>query len=175
MTLMEIGRGDYEIARLTGVPRATVGAWRHGRGITLHLRVATARPAWRPKNPQAYCYLLGVYLGDGCIHVLSRRSACLVVTLDSSHPGIVEAVMDATRAVLPDVPVITYSRMGGSVTAVQVNHPALPFAFPQHGPGHKHTRQIVLTEWQRELTHAHPKQLLRGLIHSDGCRTINRF
>jgi hypothetical protein len=28
---------------------------------------------------------------------------------------------------------------------------------------------------QRELTHAHPKELLRGLIHSDGCRTINRF
>ena len=26
-----------------------------------------------------------------------------------------------------------------------------------------------------ELTHAHPGSLIRGLIHSDGCRVINRF
>jgi hypothetical protein len=48
-------------------------------------------------------------------------------------------------------------------------------AFPQHGPGRKHERQIVLEPWQRTITHAHPEMLLRGLIHSDGCRCINRF
>lgn len=25
------------------------------------------------------------------------------------------------------------------------------------------------------MTRAHPKELIRGLIHSDGCRTVNRF
>jgi hypothetical protein len=48
-------------------------------------------------------------------------------------------------------------------------------AFPQHGPGRKHDRKIELTDWQLELTRAHPGALVRGLIHSDGCRTINRF
>lgn len=28
---------------------------------------------------------------------------------------------------------------------------------------------------QRELTASNPQQFLRGLIHSDGCRTVNRF
>jgi hypothetical protein len=175
MTLMELGRGDREIAVLTGVPRSTVDAWRHGRGISRHQRVASARPGWRPKRPRAYSYLLGAYLGDGCISVFSPRSASLVITLDSSYPAIVAEIESAARAVFPGVSVHGFLRMGGSVTAVQANHPALPFAFPQHGPGKKHTREIVLTGWQRELTHAYPRELLRGLIHSDGCRTINRF
>ena len=48
-------------------------------------------------------------------------------------------------------------------------------AFPQHGPGRKHKRPIVLEAWQQAIVEAHPWQFLRGLLHSDGCRTINRF
>ena len=54
-------------------------------------------------------------------------------------------------------------------------HPNWLVAFPQHGPGKKHQRPIELADWQRKITHAHPRELLRGLIHSDGCRTVNRF
>jgi hypothetical protein len=49
-----------------------------------------------------------------------------------------------------------------------------PCLFPQHGPGVKHRRTIRLEEWQLGITGRYPKQLLRGLIHSDGCRVINR-
>ena len=45
--------------------------------------------------------------------------------------------------------------------------------FPQHGPGKKHERPIVLVAWQRELVEHNAQLLLRGLIHSDGCRFIN--
>ena len=45
--------------------------------------------------------------------------------------------------------------------------------FPQHGPGPKHARRIELTDWQHALVLRHPKLLLRGLIHSDGCRFTN--
>jgi hypothetical protein len=31
----------------------------------------------------------------------------------------------------------------------------------------------VLEEWQEHLVDAHPEALLRGLIHSDGCRFVN--
>jgi len=49
-----------------------------------------------------------------------------------------------------------------------------PCLFPQHGPGRKHARVIRLASWQTELARAHPDRLLRGLIHSDGCRVDNR-
>lgn len=51
---------------------------------------------------------------------------------------------------------------------------ALACLFPQHGPGRKHDRRIELESWQRVLVHQYPRQLLRGLIHSDGCRCTNR-
>ena len=45
-----------------------------------------------------------------------------------------------------------------------------PCLFPQHGPGRKHERPIVLEDWQRMIVESHPAAFLRGLFHSDGCR-----
>ena len=45
--------------------------------------------------------------------------------------------------------------------------------FPQHGPGRKHERPIILEDWQRRIVEAHPGPFLRGLFHSDGCCVIN--
>jgi hypothetical protein len=49
-----------------------------------------------------------------------------------------------------------------------------PVLFPQHGPGRKHQRTIELAPWQAEIVERFPRELLRGLIHSDGCRVLNR-
>jgi len=35
-------------------------------------------------------------------------------------------------------------------------------------------RTIRLAEWQERVVAANPQFLLRGLIHSDGCRVMNR-
>ena len=48
--------------------------------------------------PAAYSYLLGVYLGDGCLGP-AGRSIALRVTMDAAYPGIVEEVADAILAV----------------------------------------------------------------------------
>ena len=48
-------------------------------------------------------------------------------------------------------------------------------AFPQHGPGRKHERTIALEDWQQAIVDRHPHEFVRGLIHSDGCRTTNCF
>ena len=53
--------------------------------------------------------------------------------------------------------------------------PLWPAAFPQHGPGKKHLRPIELEPWQEEILDADPRPFVRGLIHSDGPRCINRF
>jgi hypothetical protein len=46
--------------------------------------------------------------------------------------------------------------------------------FPQHGPGPKHLRKIQLEPWQEAIVEREPEQFIRGLLHSDGCRVMNR-
>jgi hypothetical protein len=130
---------------------------------------------WRPSNGPSYCYALGLYLGDGHITVRSARSASLIISLDRRYPAIVHSASQALAQVFPDVKVSQYHRAPSELMLVRLSHPTVPLAFPQHGPGKKHTRPIELAPWQPELTARHPEALLRGLIHSDGCRTVNRF
>ena len=47
-----------------------------------------------------------------------------------------------------------------------------PCLLPQHGPGKKHTRPIVLEPWQQALVKEETEEFIRGLIHSDGCRVV---
>ena len=89
------------------------------------------------------------------------------------YPRIIEEVKGAMEAYSAHVCVNRSSRSGAVVVAA--SSPAWPVAFPQHGPGRKHERPIVLEPWQLEITHSHPQALIRGLIHSDGCRSVNRF
>jgi hypothetical protein len=63
---------------------------------------------------------------------------------------------------------------GGRGAEVYSYSKAWPCLFPQHGPGRKHERRIVLEPWQDEIVTATPQQFVRGLIHSDGCRVLNR-
>jgi hypothetical protein len=51
---------------------------------------------------------------------------------------------------------------------------AWPCLFPQHGPGKKHQRPIVLEPWQRDLVEHDPRGFIRGLIHTDGWRGVNK-
>jgi transcriptional regulator with XRE-family HTH domain len=169
------GLGDSEIARRTGIPRATISGWRHGRGTVFHEKLIQASDAWSPPDARAYCYLLGVYLGDGCLTVLQTGASSLIVSLDSRYPDVIAEVGGAIVATLPTLKVRHLSVRGSQVRVSKASHPVLPFAFPQHGPGPKHLRRIALKSWQRKLTAVHPTSLLRGLIHSDGCRVINRF
>ena len=169
------GLGDSQIARLTGIPRSTISAWRHGRGSRFHERLASAASSWRPSDGAAYCYLLGAYLGDGCLNVTPGGAASLIVSLDGGYPAVVVEVERAVAQTFPGVGTWRSAVQGSRVAIVHASHPALPFAFPQHGAGRKHLRRIELVAWQRSLTREYPRPLLRGMIHSDGCRTINRF
>ena len=58
--------------------------------------------------------------------------------------------------------------------ALQSHSKHWPCLFPQHGPGHKHERPIVLAPWQHELVTVQPREFVRGLLESDGCRFVNR-
>jgi len=118
----------------------------------------------------AYSALLGFYLGDGCISAAARyfflRMAC-----DATYPGIIADIGSLIRAVRPQGHVFHVRAPG--VIVVQSNWKHWPCLFPQHGPGRKHERPIVLDDWQREIVAAYPAEFLRGLFHSDGCRARN--
>ena len=174
--LQDQGLSSYEISRRTDIPRATVQNWR-----ALRQRQRPWQPPdphWRPRNGERYCYLLGVYLGDGHI-VRAGRSAFIRVTLDAQYPGIIKEVSKALDRVF--APALTRSwqqRHGEDFDQcwnLQLSSPTLPIAFPQHGSGRKHLRPIQLEGWQSQLCRTYPRALLRGLIHSDGARCINRF
>jgi hypothetical protein len=172
LELIGAGVADREIARRTGVPRATVGYWR--RNPHRPRRFRGGDPDWRPADSAVYCYLLGLYLGDGHI-VRKGRSSRICITLDARHERLASEAGQALTTVFPDRPIARYASATIRKVELLVSDPSLPYAFPQCGPGKKHEREIRLVDWQLDLTHANPRALIRGLIHSDGCRSMNRF
>jgi hypothetical protein len=129
---------------------------------------------WRPPDRYSYSYLLGLYLGDGCVTGCGRCFQ-LVIVLDDAYPGLIDDCWAAMQLALPTSNVARYHVKNDRSTRVVAASKRWPEVFPQHGPGYKHLRPIVLEPWQREIVDAFPREFLRGLIHSDGCRTINRF
>jgi len=65
-------------------------------------------------------------------------------------------------------------RHDGAMTILSFYSSHLPCLFPQHGPGKKHERPIVLETWQADAIADAPWRFLRGCIRSDGCSYINR-
>ena len=122
-----------------------------------------------------YAYLLGLYLGDGCINLLKPKTKGvwkLRITCADAWPGVMEECKQAMLAVRPGNFPSTVQREGCADVVSYSKH--WPCLFPQHGPGRKHERKIELEPWQQEIVNSHPGDLARGLFHSDGCRLINR-
>ena len=130
--------------------------------------------SWRPFDDFSYSYLLGLYLGDG--HVApATHTANLTITLDAAYPEIVEDATAAVQLAAPNDRVRVRRHASHACVIVSSYTRHWLEAFPQHGRGPKHERRIALAGWQRAIVDAHPECFLRGLIHSDGCRVINRF
>lgn len=176
LLLIHLGLTDGQSASACGVSRRTVRRWRTTRrppGEAWRRR----RPApgeWTPPCRRSYGYLLGLYLGDGYV-ANAAGSPFLQISLDARYPGIVSECRRALAATFAGATPHIYERRGSECRVVQLSSPKLPAAFPQHGPGRKHERSIELSAWQREITRPGPRPLLRGLLHSDGCRCVNRF
>ncbi|MFC5830905.1 helix-turn-helix domain-containing protein [Nonomuraea insulae] len=120
----------------------------------------------------AYAHLLGLYLGDG--HIVRCRKEVYQLSLfcGDDWPGLIE---EAERTMARTMPTSSVSRrQRNGCTEVKSYSKHWVCLFPQHGPGKKHQREITLADWQQEIMEAHPGMFVRGLIHSDGCRGMNR-
>lgn len=126
-----------------------------------------------PDAEEAYSYLLGLYLGDGHISEHRRGVFRMRIFMDERYGQIIRATAEAIAAVAPGNRV-GIQQLSSKAVAIYAYSKRWACLFPQHGPGPKHQRAIVLAEWQRAITTRHPRAFVRGLIHSDGCRFTNR-
>lgn len=186
LELVEAGHSALAVARVTGIPRSTVRDWIEGRvpAYAAAGRVASCAVCGGPAHDferltARYAYLLGLYLGDGCISAHRRGVYRLRIFLDARYPGIVDSCARAIREVMPGNKVgrrayaSDYSHGTESTVQLSSYSRSWPCLFPQHGPGKKHERSITLVDWQQIVVRRHPEELLCGLIHSDGCRFMN--
>ncbi len=179
LALAASGEPPTTISVRLGVPRRTVADWIHGSTPrhTSRTGVLESCACCRAEHDldalsDTYVYLLGLYLGDGCLSRQARDVFKLRIFLDAQYPEIIEQARRAVRSVADRQPGV----LTRNATWVEVYSAwrAWPCLFPQHGPGKKHERVIALTSWQQQLVERWPRDLLRGLIQSDGCRFMNR-
>jgi hypothetical protein len=180
--VLELASADVapgEIARRTGIPRRTIYRWMRGGCPTRTQAKACMRCTperfwvFRGLVDSAYAYLLGLYLGDGCLAVHPRGVFRLEITLDGGYPRIIGECEAAVSLVMPFNRVSVRSRADERAVDVAAYSQHWTCLFPQHGPGHKHHRAVQLVDWQRAIADHYPHRFLRGLIHSDGCRATN--
>jgi hypothetical protein len=165
------GMNPCQISRLTNIPRTTIRCWIRPRYKPRSRQPRALKPTEVPKA--AYSYLLGFYLGDGCLSLSRRGVYRLRIKTDSRYPHIIEECAAAMQAVMPFNRVLIQT-MPYRAVEIGCSSKAWPLLFPQHGTGRKHERKIELAAWQQEIVDEHPREFLRGLIHSDGCRVLNR-
>jgi hypothetical protein len=169
LALVAQGRSLNSVSRETGISRAAIRSWRD------RLEPLPRSPlpgAGLPADECAYAYLLGLYLGDGCISGHPRGTGYyLRIACADSWPGLIDACESAMRVISPTGRAYRVQAQGYVSVVGYSRH--WPHLFPQHGPGRKHERPIVLEPWQQAIVGAHPWEFIRGLVHSDGCRITN--
>jgi hypothetical protein len=164
---------DREIAVICGTSVWTIRHWRSKVQEPKRIRQPSCpRCEDRPLDNAAYAYLLGLYLGDGCLTRGPRDVYALCLLCCDDWPGLIDAAKAAMAAVMPSSSVFCVQRTGCKEIKSTSKH--WPCLFPQHGPGRKHTRKIELQQWQQEIAAVFPGDFARGLFHSDGYRGMNR-
>jgi hypothetical protein len=171
--LIAAGLNDCEIARITGIPRRTVLDWRHGRPPRRSASTGCDTCHGIPPSPpqSEYAYLLGLYLGDGCIS-RSPRSYRIRFALDAAYPGIIDRCAEALETIRPGKHAWRGPRRDSRCVEVSMYWNHWPCLIPQHGDGPKHLRRIALVPWQQAIVESEPRWFVRGLIESDGCRIL---
>src|SRR5206468_11013409 len=100
--------------------------------------------------PAAYAYVLGLYLGDGCIS-RSARTQRLRITLDDAYPDVIDACLAAVGLVMPGTTPPAVVRRKDRAVDVSSYGAGWLELLPQHGSGPKHLRRIALETWQETI------------------------
>lgn len=136
---------------------------------------------WSENQRRSYSYLLGLYLGDGHLSYDRKRggrSYTLVITNHIDLVNMNNRIQESMKILFPNKSIHLYQKKredgkihnGLDIKLTAIN---LHLLFP-HGDGKKHTRKIELTQWQSKIIDEFPKEFIKGMIESDGCRFAPR-
>jgi DNA-binding transcriptional regulator WhiA len=180
--LLDEGLNPTDIAKITGLPRRTIYDWkvRPPKSLTGNaqagcqnckdsLTSVKERIIANETLHSAYSYLLGLYLGDGCISK-HPRTYRLRIALDKKYDKLNDYAKEILTKVFINNTIGVVNREG--CIHLSVYYSGLPIVFPHTGEGKKHDRPIVLEQWQKDILD--PTQFLKGLFHSDGSYYLSR-
>lgn len=173
------GKNNCQISRETGINRRTISDIVRDKHVKM---VEKSAQDFNPKKlneaqEKAYSYVLGQYLGDGHISLMKKGVYRLRIFSDCKYPNLIQEIKNNLSVIFPMNKVGSITKMykeKPSCEIIFVYSKSLKELFPQHGPLRKHLRQIKLESWQEDIVDRFPKEFLRGLIHSGGCRFITK-
>src|SRR5258705_5562598 len=169
LELWEQGKKKKRIGIITGINRSTVRECisRYGTvaGLNAHKEMHPDLPkalialqagddSHQPELFKSYSYLLGIYLGDGCISRLGRTYT-LRIACDARYPNLICSFIDAIR-IVNSKNRINIVNQKDTCTVICCYSNFWPDMFPQHGSSRKHLRLIQLEEWQAATVHKYP-------------------
>lgn len=169
LILYSESKSDRKIASELGIDRTTVKKYKN---IPLEQNIATFRTVadidvlvkhW-------YAYVIGLYLGDGCISKFARTSRLRLYFHSHNNEDIINRATLSLNKIFPKNNISRYNQLHVNCSVVGVYNKNLPDLFPQHGTGKKHSRDVSLKPSQLDLmTDAYARFILAGLHDSDGC------
>jgi hypothetical protein len=118
---------------------------------------------------QSYAFILGVYLGDGCISKTHRQNVFKIrIFCDAKYVNILNEITKSLEIIFPNSKTLKRNHTSVNCIEIYLYSSHILKLFPQHGLGRKHERPIVLEDWQREIIDEYNVEFLKGLIYTDG-------
>ena len=162
LRLCRSGLSTHEVARRTGVSQGTVARWARGEvpQRPLHGRGCRDCGGGGPRLASAvdYAYVLGLYLGDGCLSH-QGTSVCLRVAFDAAYPSLITEACRAIGEVIPGQRSSLYKRPQQACIVAERLQPPLGVPVPSARTG----PQTQATHRARRLATAHREPAHRPL------------
>ena len=160
------GKNKSQLEKEYNIPRSTIRYWIDNKD-TIFIPKTTDKPLEliieEIKNKkEQYNYILGLYLGDGCIST-HKMSYKLRIPQDNKYPKSIINIKNILNSFFPNN---TFICNPNGCTVIGIYDKNLPLYFPQHGGGKKHDRPIILSDYQRD--NIDYLNLMSGLWMSDG-------
>lgn len=157
------------LSKKYNIPRATLRYWLDPQFLKkkeMDLEYEESKKEMildRIKNyNKIYSFILGLYLGDGCI-TKNKMSYRLRIVQDEKYTNSIIEIEEKMNLFFEKKSSVTKQT---GCTIVSIFDKYLLHYFPQHGLGKKHERLIELSEFQ--LKYIDYQNLMRGLFISDG-------